>query len=94
MKPYYQDNFVTVYHGDMREVLPTLGRFDLVLTDPPYGIGRVMKGGKNTGHWNSLACGNAWDEVAPDISALLGEHLGIKIIWVATSFRCRLQGVF
>ena len=25
--------------GDCREVLPTLGRFDAVVTDPPYGIG-------------------------------------------------------
>lgn len=26
--------------GDCREVMPTLGRFDAVVTDPPYGIGR------------------------------------------------------
>jgi site-specific DNA-methyltransferase (adenine-specific) len=36
MKPYYQDDAVTIYHGDCREVLPTLGSVDLVLTDPPY----------------------------------------------------------
>jgi len=29
----------TLIHGDCREVLPTLGRFDAVITDPPYGIG-------------------------------------------------------
>jgi len=38
MTPYYQDNAVTIYHGDCREIVPTLGRFDLLLTDPPYGI--------------------------------------------------------
>lgn len=27
----------TLYHGDCREVLPTLGSFDAVVTDPPYG---------------------------------------------------------
>ena len=41
MKPYYQDDRagITIYHGDCREILPTLapGSVDLVLTDPPYG---------------------------------------------------------
>jgi len=38
MKPYYQDSYVTIYHGDCREILPELPKVDLVLTDPPYGI--------------------------------------------------------
>jgi DNA modification methylase len=38
MTPFYQDEFATIFHGDCREVLPTLGAVDLVLTDPPYGI--------------------------------------------------------
>ena len=38
MKPYYQDEWVTIYHGDCREILPELPKVDLVLTDPPYGI--------------------------------------------------------
>lgn len=29
---------VTLYLGDCREVLPTLGRIDAVVTDPPYGM--------------------------------------------------------
>jgi|TARA_R100000501_G_C2602782_1_gene99413 site-specific DNA-methyltransferase (adenine-specific) len=37
MKPYYQDEWVTIYHGDCREILPSLPKVDLVLTDPPYG---------------------------------------------------------
>jgi DNA modification methylase len=28
----------TLYHGDCREILPTLGKVDAVVTDPPYGI--------------------------------------------------------
>jgi site-specific DNA-methyltransferase (adenine-specific) len=38
MRVYYRDEWVTLYHGDCREVVPALGeRFDLLLTDPPYG---------------------------------------------------------
>lgn len=37
MKPYYENKGITIYHGDCRDVLPTLeARVDLVLTDPPY----------------------------------------------------------
>ena len=27
----------TLYLGDCREILPTLGKVDAVVTDPPYG---------------------------------------------------------
>jgi DNA modification methylase len=30
---------VTLYLGDCREILPTLGPVDAVVTDPPYGVG-------------------------------------------------------
>lgn len=49
MKPYYQDNAVTIYHGDCREIVPTLGRFDLLLTDPPYSSGGFQEAGKSAG---------------------------------------------
>ena len=35
MTPYYQDEAVTLYLGDCREVLPTLPMVDHVITDPP-----------------------------------------------------------
>lgn len=44
MKPYYEDtrNGIVIYHGDCRDVLPTLTEpVDLVLTDPPYGVSYV-----------------------------------------------------
>lgn len=38
MEPYYQDDWVTLYHGDMRELLPALEiTADACVTDPPYG---------------------------------------------------------
>ena len=38
--PYYDDGKgIVIYHGDCREILPHLPKVDLVLTDPPYGIG-------------------------------------------------------
>lgn len=39
MKPYYQDEWATIYHGDCREVLPVIGTVGGLITDPPYGIG-------------------------------------------------------
>lgn len=37
--PYYQDAFVTVYHGDSRDILPQLSGIDMVVTSPPYNVG-------------------------------------------------------
>ena len=42
MKPYYEDSAVTIYHGDCREILPSIGKVDLVLSDPPYGGGLAV----------------------------------------------------
>jgi len=47
MNPYYEQDGITIYHGDCRVVLGDLYEgtgqahraFDLLLTDPPYGIG-------------------------------------------------------
>ena len=42
--PYYDEGGITIYHGDCRDVLPTLSPApDLLLTDPPYEI--VATGG-------------------------------------------------
>ena len=38
MKPYYADEWVQIFHGDCREILPGLGPFDSCVTDPPYGL--------------------------------------------------------
>ena len=45
MTPYHQTDFGTLYHGNCLDILPTLAdkSVDLVLTDPPYGIGESNK---------------------------------------------------
>lgn len=57
MKPYYEQSGVTIYHGSalsvMDEFEPSWGvkLFDLLLTDPPYGIGAAnpKRGGRQDG---------------------------------------------
>lgn len=39
MKPYYEENGIVIYNADCREILPSLPKTNLVLTDPPYAIG-------------------------------------------------------
>jgi DNA modification methylase len=66
-EPYYSEDGITIYCGDCRDVLPGLVAVDLVLTDPPYGLGDKWQGGKR--QWplqyeggDSLT-GVAWDSV-------------------------------
>ncbi|KKM00669.1 hypothetical protein LCGC14_1802110 [marine sediment metagenome] len=43
MKPYYQDEWVTIYHGDCREILPQLPdkSADIGITSPPFNLGNT-----------------------------------------------------
>ncbi len=51
---------VTLYLGDCREILPTLGKVDAVVTDPPYGIDEA--GGKNASRGNLAVAKDYGDE--------------------------------
>ena len=42
-EPYYDRDGIVVYNADCRQVLPFLGSFDLLLSDPPYGIDESSK---------------------------------------------------
>lgn len=52
--PYYDEDGVTIYHGDCREILPYLAG-DLVFADPPYGVSL-----KYEGHDDSELLGMEW----------------------------------
>lgn len=52
---------VELYLGDCREILPTLGKVDAVVTDQPYGTGWVRGGGKNAGDFAASGEKPAWD---------------------------------
>mgnify|MGYP006367003785 FL=1 len=52
----------TLYLGDCLEVMPTLGRFDAVVTDPPYGLGDWNNRGSNAKRPFDSDRTQAWDK--------------------------------
>ena len=70
----------TLYLGDCREILPTLGRVDAVVTDPPYGIG--MDGGRiGKAVYDKLD----WDSEAPSLDEILSLNVP-TVIWGGNYF--------
>ena len=59
IKPYYQSDRVTLYHGDCQAILPTLGAgsVDAVVTDPPYAEINRPYGQLTESAWHSLMDG-------------------------------------
>ena len=89
MTPYYQDNAVTIYCGDCREIVPTLGRFGLLLTDPPYGIGKdgqKRTTGGNGGRKSYDFLGWDADRPAPWVLLMLLDHAVKHIVWGGNYF--------
>ena len=93
VKPYYDDGRgIVIYNCDCREVLPTLGPVDLVLTDPPYGIaldtdnsrfsggtrGNMAKSGNGKGTGAGAAIKNDESPFDPSFLSLYGEG---QIVW-------------
>lgn len=72
----------TLYLGDCREILPTLGQVDAVVTDPPYGIG-IASNPVRQAHAKS-----DWDAATPEASTfdLIREMSREQIIWGGNYF--------
>lgn len=68
-----------IWHGDCREVLPLLPAFDLVLTDPPYGV--LMNG--NPGRRAKLTEQIEGDATVPDVAWMTAHK---AIVWGGNNF--------
>lgn len=83
----------TLYLGDCRDVLPCVGGFDAIVTDPPYGIGadRMNLGGRAA---SRLPEEGRWDQEPADLSWMNDIDVP-KIVWGGNYFplppnRCAL----
>lgn len=71
MTPYYDDGTCVIYHGDCREVLEWLTA-DVLVTDPPYGIGWRIGENQSRGHTSKRHDGIVNDEDTTTRDAALG----------------------
>lgn len=82
--PYYDDGKITVYLGDCRDILPTLPKCDLLLTDPPYGIGAArmtLGNGRRKVERGDVS----WDDEPADLTAVLALDVP-TVIWGGNYF--------
>jgi site-specific DNA-methyltransferase (adenine-specific) len=82
VSPYYEDGACQIWHGDCREILPQLGPFGAVVTDPPYGHGSKWSGGTWAANpMYDLAF--EWDAkpVDADLMALVIASAPAAIVW-------------
>jgi DNA modification methylase len=79
----------TLILGDCMEILPTLGKVDAVVTDPPYGIDYGNRGSFQASHgWRDLRENLTWDGKRPTddaFSAMLACSAE-QIIWGGNYF--------
>ena len=83
MRPYYERNGITIYHGDCREVLPELEGVALLLADPPYGVGRqygLLYDDKRDGYWDWFKPALSQMKAAADVVAVHHRQFALKEI--------------
>ena len=69
-KPYYEQDGIVIFNADCREILPHLPKVDLVLTDPPYGIG-ADKGTTGFGCAEGKKYFDSWDVKPESLDSVL-----------------------
>lgn len=74
----------TLYLGDCMDILPTLGKVDAVITDPPYGLASKLKGGT----WGKKFAESeySWDEKAWTPTEDFLNSASVFIIWGGNYF--------
>src|SRR3990167_2993628 len=77
IEPYWSKNGIVIFCADNREVLPQLEKFDLALTDPPYGIGADARLRNRVGkqHGKAEAPSKNYDLLLTDPPYGIGESL-------------------
>lgn len=84
---------VTLWLGDMIEVLPTIGLFSACVTDPPFGIGRDGSRRTTSSHGGRKAHEFlGWDSAPPPDAAfeLIKRASKYQIIWGGNYFSDKL----
>jgi site-specific DNA-methyltransferase (adenine-specific) len=79
----------TLYLADCLDILPTLGKVDAVVTDPPYGIGKDGQAKTTGGHGGRKAYDfMGWDRERPSLKAfnLVLSSANSHIIWGGNYF--------
>ena len=98
MKPYYEHAGITIYHGDCREIAPTL-QFEAVVSDPPWGMNADTDSRRFSGGYYGSSGrerrgnGKAWGPIVGDDATfdpspwLACEHV---VLWGYHHFAARL----
>ena len=73
MRPYFQNELITLYHGDCLEVTEWLDA-DVLVTDPPYGVAYKsnMDRGSRT-NWHDAIAGDQDARVRDEVIKLWGD---------------------
>lgn len=79
--PYYSDEFVTLYHGDCLDVLPTLSSVGLVVTSPPYNLSGDGNNSAGT-YFRNLGAGYAtYGDDMPHEQYVEWQHGIVRACW-------------